>query len=400
MIFGLLSYTFFWISLAVLAYTFAGYSLLMRMLARLAPVLPSAQASEEEPRVAAVVIAHNESARIVARIENLLASTYPRERLHVLIVSDGSTDDTVARVQALGDDRVSVLARAERRGKASGLNAALAECDADLVVFADARQRFAADTIARLAAHFTDPKVGAVSGALEIEPTASGVGAAVETYWRHEKDLRAAEARWDSCIGCTGALYAIRRGVFAPIPEDTLLDDVVIPMQIAVRGYRILHDPAALAFDPQPLEPAAERVRKRRTLAGNFQMLFRYPAWLLPGRNRLWWQLISHKYLRVIAPVFLALVFFANLALVAVPFYRAIFAAQCACYALAVLGLIFPGMRNRAFALPAGFVLLNASAVLGFLHYLRGGAELSQWDRPMAVDAPEATPPVPRPGVD
>jgi cellulose synthase/poly-beta-1,6-N-acetylglucosamine synthase-like glycosyltransferase len=248
-----------------------------------------------------------------------------------------------------------------------------------------------------LAAHFADPQVGAVSGALEIERAASGLGSAVETYWRQEKELRAAEAKWDSCIGCTGAVYAIRRALFTPIPDDTLLDDVVIPMQIAVCGHRVLHDPVALAFDPQPLGPAAERVRKRRTLAGNFQMFFRYPAWLFPWRNRLWWQLISHKYLRIFAPALLALVLLANLALLASPFYRAIFVMQCACYTFAALGLAWPGLRSRVFTLPAGFVLLNASAVAGFLHFLRGGTGLQGWERSTAADAPATIPPAPRP---
>jgi cellulose synthase/poly-beta-1,6-N-acetylglucosamine synthase-like glycosyltransferase len=397
---GLFPLLAFWAGLSALAYTFAGYGLLMRLLASMRP-RPNANGTDEEmPHVTAVVIAHNESTRIVARIENLLASDYPRDQLRVLVVSDGSTDDTVARVRSIADPRVSMFPRGERHGKSSGLNAAIGECDAELVVFSDARQRFAADTIKRLAAHFADPQVGAVSGALEIECATSGVGGAVEAYWRHEKEIRAAESRWDSSIGCTGAVYAIRRSVFAPIPEDTLLDDVVIPMQIAVRGHRILHDPDALAFDPQPLEPAAERMRKRRTLAGNFQMLFRYPAWLLPWRNRLWWQLISHKYLRAFAPVWLALVFFANLTFLASPFYRATFALQCMCYTLAIFGLSFPALRNRIFTFPAGFVLLNASAVGGFLQYLRGGTNLQRWDRPKAVGVPPSTPPVPRPGAD
>jgi cellulose synthase/poly-beta-1,6-N-acetylglucosamine synthase-like glycosyltransferase len=397
---GLFPLAAFWTGIAALTYTFAGYALLIRLLARFRPRSDATETDGEKPRVTAVVVAHNESAHIVARVENLLASDYPRERLRVVVVSDGSTDDTAARVRSVSDPRVSVLSRAERHGKASGVNAALAECDADLIVFGDARQRFAVDTITRLAAHFADPQVGAVSGALEIEGATSGVGGAVEAYWRHEKEIRGAEAQWDSCIGCTGAVYAIRRSLFAPIPDDTLLDDVVIPMQIATQGYRILHDATALAFDPQPLEPAAERMRKRRTLAGNFQMLFRHPAWLLPWRNRLWWQLISHKYLRIFSPAWLALVFFANVTLIGSPFYRATFALQCACYTFAILGLVFPALRNRIFTFPAGFILLNVSVVSGFLQYLYGGANLHRWDRPKAAGVPPSTPPVPHPGAD
>ena len=375
-----LSLTAFWIGLAALAYTFVGYGLLMRLLARTRSRTATRGLPDEVPFVTAIIVAHNEDARIVARIENLLASDYPPDRLHVLLVSDGSTDDTVARARSIANPRVTILTRPVRSGKAACLNAALRQCSGDLVVFADARQRFAADTIARLVAHFADPKVGAVSGALEIESAQSGIGSAVDAYWRHEKGIRAAEAQWDSCIGCTGAVYAIRRALFAPIPDDTLLDDVVIPMQIAVRGYRVLHDPAALAFDPQPLEPAAESARKRRTLAGNFQMLARHPRWLLPWRNRLWWQLISHKYLRIFAPAFLAQILLANAALLARPFFRLAFLGQCGFYALAAIGGLFPRLKQRVFSLPAGFVFLNLTTIRAFWHYVRD-RDAHRWSR-------------------
>ena len=358
----------FWISGGALAYTFAGYGALMSLLARGRTLHRPAPATP--PDVCVVVVAHNEETRIAARLENLLAADYPPEKLRVLLVSDGSTDGTIARAQALDPARVSILAQPARSGKAAGLNAALAHATGDLVVFTDARQRFAPDAIARLAAHFTDPRIGAVSGALEIEAAGSAAGAGVDAYWRYEKSLRAAESLVDSCIGCTGAIYAIRRARFTPIPADTLLDDVVIPMQIAARGARVIHDPTALAFDPQPLETASEQRRKQRTLAGNFQMLFRYPAWLLPWRHRLWWQLLSHKYLRLAAPLFLLTALAANLALATRPFYQATLAVQVLFYTAAALGFL-PGLRRlRALALPAGFVFLNAMTLRGFHHYL------------------------------
>lgn len=366
----------FWSAGAVLVYTFVGYAGLMRWLARgrsgASPASPG-----EWPSVTGVVVAFNESARIAPRVENLLASDYPAEKLAVIVVSDGSTDDTAARVHALGDARVTVIKQPARSGKAAGLNAALASCRSEIVVFADARQRFDARAIRNLVRHFADPAVGAVSGSLEIEAAESGVGQAVDVYWRIEKRLRADEARIDSCIGCTGAIYAIRRECFAPIAEDTLLDDVVIPMQIAVQGRRVLHDPEALAFDPQSLEPAREQARKRRTLAGNFQMLFRHPPWLLPWRNRLWWQLISHKYLRLAAPLLLVIVFAASVRLSLTPFYGAMLGLQVVFYVLACIGMI-TGIKSRLFALPAGFVFLNAATVRAFWHYLTG-ANLHHW---------------------
>ena len=359
----------FWLSLGAMAYTFVGYSALMAWLARGRKIMPR-ELPDYPPDVCVLIVAHNEEPRIGARIENLLAADYPPEKLRVLLVSDGSTDATVARAQTFDPTRVNVLAQPTRAGKAAGLNAALALVTSEIVVFTDARQRFAPDAIARLAAHFADPRIGAVSGALEIEAASSAAGAGVDAYWRMEKALRSAESRVDSCIGCTGAIYAIRRALFTPIPADTLLDDVVIPMHIAATGARVIHDSDALAFDHQTLEPASEQRRKQRTLAGNFQMLFRYPGWLLPWRHRLWWQLLSHKYLRLAAPLFLVTTFAANLALAAQPAYRAILAGHVLFYTAAALGLALRARRWRVLSLPAGFVFLNFMTLRGLLYFL------------------------------
>ncbi len=284
----------FWTAIAALAYTFVGYRVLIRLLAGRGAAAPaSGVLSADPPDICAVVVAHNEEDRIAGRVLNLLAAEYPPERLRVLVVSDGSTDETVMKVEELRDARARVLALPERRGKAAGVNAAVHTAAAEVVVFTDARQQFDPDAISRLAAHFADARTGAVSGSLEIHGARSNTGRGIDAYWRFEKAIRLDESQWDSCIGCTGAIYAIRRALFEPLREDTVLDDVVIPMQIAMKGFRVRHDDGAVAFDPQPLEPAAERLRKQRTLAGNFQMLFRYPEWLIPGGSRLWWQLLS-----------------------------------------------------------------------------------------------------------
>jgi cellulose synthase/poly-beta-1,6-N-acetylglucosamine synthase-like glycosyltransferase len=369
----------FWISGAVLFFTFGGYPLLMRWLGR-KPRHPAPAPPTDWPTVTGVVVAFNEGRRIVARVENLLGADYPPEKLSVIVVSNGSTDDTVERVRALGDARITVLEQAGRAGKAAGLNDALAQCRSDLVVFSDARQRFEPATLRQLVRHFAEPAVGAVSGSLEIEPSEHGVASAVDTYWRMEKRLRADEARFDSCIGCTGAVYAIRRELFVPIPEDTVLDDVVIPMHVAEQKRRVLHDSEAIAYDPQTLDPEREKIRKQRTLAGNFQMLFRYPRWLVPWKHRLWWQLIAHKYLRLAAPPLLAIVFLASFLLCASPFYRLAFYAQVVFYALAILGIV-TRLKSRLLSLPAGFVFLNATTVRALWHYLTR-PNLHLWSAP------------------
>ncbi len=358
----------FWISCGLLCYTFFGYGLLIRAFARWRPqTSPSPDSTAPQPPVCIVLIAYNEETPIVERLRNLFAAQYPPEKLHVLLVSDGSTDATVAQAQTLREARLEIIEQPQRAGKAAGLNLALARCTAEIVVFTDARQRFDPEAIARLAAHFADPAIGAVSGELEIASAASVTGSGVDAYWRYERSLRAAESRYDSCIGCTGAIYALRRSLFVPIPADTLLDDVVIPLQAAVQGARVIHDSTALAFDPRPLEPDAELRRKQRTLAGGFQMAFRYPQWLAPGKNRLWWQLLSHKYLRLLGPFFLASALLANLVLRGSFFYDLSLAAQVALYLFAALG--FAGWRTRLGTLASGFVFLNAMTVMGLVYY-------------------------------
>ena len=353
---------------AALFYTFAGYALHIGILARLKPRVASQHSFSDGdlPEITVVLVAHNEAGRIEGRVANLLASDYPAERLRVRLVSDGSTDDTVARVPA--GPRVEVIARPTRTGKPSCLNAGVCAATSEIVVFADARQRFEPDTIRKLAVKFADPSVGAVSGALQIAPSGSNTGTAVDAYWQLEKWIRSSEAQFDSSIGCTGAVYAIRRALFQPIPADTILDDVIIPMQIALAGFRVLFEKSALAWDPQCLEPELEQSRKKRTLAGNFQMLFRYPGWLLPWKNRLWWQLLAHKYLRLAGPALLAVALISNGLLLSSGFCRVLFAAQCACYALAASSRFAP--RSRLAAIPAGFVFLNVMTLRALWHYL------------------------------
>ncbi|MCX6896452.1 MAG: glycosyltransferase family 2 protein [Verrucomicrobia bacterium] len=361
----------FWLSLAVLFYTFLGYPLLLFVLASLRDSCPTSAVPAPPPAITVVLAVHNEAVRIGPRLQNLLASDYPPGKLGIIVVSDGSTDATVQQIQALADPRVTLINQPQRQGKAHALNLALAAAKGEIIVFADGRQQFAPDTIAQLAKHFGDLQTGAVSGELIIASAASAAGSGVDTYWRLEKILRRSEARWDSSIGCTGAVYAIRRALYQPIPGDTILDDVVIPMQIALQGYRVAFEPAARAFDPQTLEPAREQIRKRRTLAGNYQMLFRHPAWLLPWRNRLWWQLISHKYLRLAAPLFLFLLFTANLLLLPCKLFWWPLLGQTLFYALALYGLTHPENKKRCLAIPAGFVFLNWMSAQSLWHYLR-----------------------------
>ncbi len=374
----------FWLSLLVMGYTYLGYPLLLRLLIggrdrlrrRWSPEPDPEPAAEPEPGslpfLSIVLVVYNEAGRIEARLRNLDDCDYPGPR-ELVVVCGGCTDDTAARARAWrGGLEVRVIEREGRSSKAAGLNVGVAEARGSLIVFADARQRFNRYALRRLVAPFADPRVAAVSGNLEIAASEDGAGAGIDAYWKFERWIRRLESDWDSVIGCTGAIYALRRDDFEPLPEDTILDDVVIPMRTLMKGHRVRFESEALAFDPQHLSPEKERLRKIRTLAGNYQMLFRYPEWLSPLRNRTWWQVISHKYLRLAGPFLLAacLVTSGWLARESA-FYALAFGGQLLCYALAALGMVFRDLRSPLVTAPAGFLFLQWQGLRALFHYLR-----------------------------
>ena len=372
--------TLFWLCVLVLGYTHLGYPALLWLRAQRRP--RAHHAAPSEPTVSVLVAAHNEAGHIQDRLENLLALDYPRERLEVVVASDGSTDETVARAQRYRNAGVTVVAFPQRRGKAAVLNDLVPRAHGEIVVLADARQRFEPGALRALVAPFADPAVGAVGGELMLQtarPGGPGVGEGVGVYWTYEKFIRRNESRVDSTVGVTGAIYAIRRALFERIPADTLLDDVLIPMQVARRGYRVLFEPAARAFDQASATAEAEFARKVRTLAGNFQLFARH-RWLLdPRENRLWWQTVSHKGCRLLGPPFLAGVLAANLALLGQPFYQLTLAGQAVLYAAALAGhlLRHTGRNARLLNVAHAFCLLNWAVVVGFWRFVSGRQQVT-----------------------
>ncbi|MDB6120474.1 MAG: glycosyltransferase family 2 protein, partial [Verrucomicrobiaceae bacterium] len=330
--------------------------------------LPVAEEAQELS-IAVVLVARNEEGRIAERLKNLVETATPALR-EMIVVCDGCTDGTAALAESFPDSRVRVLRVEPGRGKPAGVNAGVAAATSEVVVLCDARQRFLADTLPQLLAWFADPITGAVSGALEIEPSSSGTGQGVDAYWKLEKLIRRLESDLDSSVGCTGAVYAVRRAAYEPIADDTLLDDVLIPMKLAARGLRVRFCPTALAYDPQSLAGPAEQRRKVRTLAGNFQLLARHPLWILPGGHRLWWKLIAHKYLRLAGPLMLAVLLACSWMLRSQPLYLAAFSAQAALYIGAVLAWCLPGLKVRVLSMAAGFLFLQVCIVRGFFWWL------------------------------
>ena len=366
-----------WASLILVAYTFCGYPLLLALWSWLKPQALITRAPIT-PAVSIVIAAWNEAPRLVARINNCLEQRYPSDHLEIIIVSDGSTDDTFSVVSAFDHRRVRLVQLEKREGKAAALNAGVSTAEGEIVVFTDARQRFAPDVVARLVSHFPDPAVGAVTGELVLEsekglPEGKGMG----LYWTIEKAIRSMESAIDSVVGATGAIYAIRKELYRPLQPGTILDDVVVPMTIVMQGFRVVFDRQAIAVDQLSGDYRQEFRRKVRTLAGNYQAFRWYPNWLSPKQNRLYIQFVSHKVCRLAAPFALLILFITSLTLVSSG-YASLFVMQVLAYTMALAGwmLLRLGVRERVTAAAFSFCLLNYAALVGAVRFFRGDQDL------------------------
>ena len=369
----------FWISIVAIFYTYIGYPVVVWLLGRLRNLKVSK--SSVTPRVSVVIACHNEASNIEARIKNLLESDYPARLLEIVIISDGSTDFTADIARRYASNRVHVFAYGEQRGKATALNVGAEIASGEIIIFADARQWFEPDAIKELASNFADVRVGAVSGELLLDGGANAtVGEGVGLYWKYEKWIRKSESRFNSVIGATGAVYAIRRKLWHPLPKETILDDVYTPMQIALSGSRIVFDEKARAHDRATDSASREFSRKVRTLTGNYQLCQLMPRVLLPT-NALLFQFYSHKLMRLAAPIFFLILLAANLAIVALPssatntlFYEVSLAAQIIFYASVLAGgyLLKHKRKVRLLNFAYVFSVMNAAALVGLIYFILG----------------------------
>lgn len=383
----------FWLSAAVIGYVYILYPLLLAVLARLRR--SGLRSSNPCPRsVSVIVAAHNEEAAIGKRLDELTALI--RESGvdgEVIVVSDGSTDTTALVARRHTQGPVHVLELPTRGGKAAALSAGAAIATHEILVLSDTRQSWAPGALKLLLENFRDPAVGAVSGDLVVE-RAPGVLAGVGLYWRYEKWLRKLESQVFSTVGVTGAISAVRRELFPPIPSGTILDDVYWPLRVAMQGFRVVHDARACAYDRLPERAWDEFLRKIRTLSGNYQLLTRLPTALLPWRNPVWFQFVSHKLLRLVVPWALLLML-GTASLLPGPWYRLAFGAQVTFHTLGVLGLWHVSKTRLRLASAAGsFLILNAAAWLAFWVWVSGRSGTS-WRKISYRTAPANAPVVP-----
>jgi cellulose synthase/poly-beta-1,6-N-acetylglucosamine synthase-like glycosyltransferase len=348
---------------AIVFYIIAGYPILLAFFTRRAA--PPVQKDKDFRTTVSVLMAVRNGEEFIGRkLECLLGLDYPAHLMEILVVSDGSTDATEAIAESFANRGVRLI-RASRAGKAAAINAALRHASGEILFFTDVRQPLDPDSLSHLVANFADPSIGAVTGELHfLGPDTTGEEADMELYWRYELLARRRHSRIDSTFSTTGCIYAIRRSLAAPIPADTLSDDVVIPLRAFFRGYRVIVDPEAIAFD-HPTSEGGEFRRKLRTLAGVWQVHVRLPA-LFTGANRMRLDFLSHRFARLVLPWAILLVWAATLALPASPFRRFLLIDELALVALAALDYLVPkGFFLKRVSSPArSFLVMNLASLL------------------------------------
>ena len=380
----------FWLAAALVGYSYLGYPAWLWLRSRWSPRPvrrsssqgsgQSSSPSSAVPAVTAVMVVRNEEAVIARKLENLLMLDYPRAKLDLVVVSDGSSDRTPAILADSARDsrvrtRLRTLIKPASEGKAAGLNDAIKLATGDVLLFTDARQQIESNALRLLIENFADPDVGAASGELMLgDPTSGETGKGMGLYWRVEKKIRELESASGSVVGATGAIYCARRTLLdgSLLPESTILDDVLLPMQIVRKGSRVIFDARARAWDSPDLGEGREFSRKVRTLSGNYQLLQLAP-WLLSSQNAIRFEFITHKLSRLAVPFALLALLIASIFLPQ-PFYRAALGAQLAFYALSLAALagVKIGPLSRIADPARTFVVLNSAAMVAFINFVTG----------------------------
>jgi len=358
--------------LGLLAFTYVGYAIVIGVLARVASggrQLPPAD-DASLPTVSVCLPVCDAAAQLRPKIDSLLAQDYPADKIEIVIYCDGCKDDSEAVARAIAAEpasagRIRVIAETRRLGKPSGINAVAAAATGEMLLLNDVRQALSPRTVRAMVGTLADPKIGFATGELMV-PGSGGVG----LYWRYERWIRWQESRFRGIPGITGAIAMMRRAEFTPLPPDVILDDVWMPMKMALAGKRAHMTADAQAYETA-FEDDKEFRRKARTLTGNYQLFAMLPGLLVPFVNPIWFETFSHKILRLLAPwmmVGLLALTVAGFASEGGWLWTALLAAQLAFYVAAAAGR-FAGPIGR---LSRTFVVMNAAAVVGLARFLRG----------------------------
>lgn len=380
----------FWISLFLVFYTFFGYGILLYVLVRIKRLLkPNKRALyqfDELPTCTLIVAAYNEEAYITEKIENTLLLNYPAGKLDIIFVTDGSSDRTPELVAEYS--QIKLMHSPERRGKITAVHRAIEEVKTEVMVFTDANTFLNADALVLLCQHYADVKVGAIAGEKRVMIEENADATAGEGfYWKYESKLKAWDSELYSVVGAAGELFSIRHDLYEPVPANSVLDDFMISMRIAEKGYVIIYEPEAYAMESSSANITEELKRKVRIAAGGIQSVIWLKSLLNPFKLPvLTFQYVSHRVLRwTVTPFLMILALILNAVLVALDapvFYTVLLCGQVLFYLSAWLGKVMEDkkLRVKLLFIPYYFCMMNYAIVAGLFRYFFGTQSV-MWDK-------------------
>ncbi|MBO8092484.1 MAG: glycosyltransferase family 2 protein [Prosthecochloris sp.] len=381
-----IAYFLFWACLGLIIYTYIGYGMLVWLLLK-AGVGTASRTDRQgfEPDVTLLIAAYNEKEWIAEKVANCRELDYPENKLRIMFVTDGSTDGTPDILRSYPG--ITVLHEPQRGGKTAALNRAMDFIETPLVIFTDANTMLNSDAVRNMVRHYNDPSVGCVAGEKRIRQSekdaASGAGEGM--YWKYESFLKKNDSRLWSAVGAAGELFSIRTELFEKLESDTLLDDFMISLRIAARGYRVIYEPDAYAIEAPSAGLQEEMKRKIRICAGGIQSVIRLRQLLNPFRHPLlWFEYISHRVLRwTLTPLALAGLLVVNILLVNEHlFFQLFLGAQLMFYLMALAGWIVEQrkIRFKLLFIPLYFSMMNIAVFIGCYRYMTG-RQSAMWEK-------------------
>lgn len=376
---------FFFISIFAIGYNYVLYPVAINLYCqfRRDPHLDKIDLEVELPKVTFVVAAYNEEKVITQKIENTLELDYPKEKLQIIIVSDGSDDDTATIAKSYSDKGIFAMHIPERQGKSAALNRALQKAEGEIILFSDANNDFNKQAVKELVKHFSDPKIGAVTGAKHIyaseqREAAKGDG----LYWKYEAFIKKAESEIGSITAAEGEILAVKKSLMKPIDPNKINDDAAITFDIVKSGYRMLYEPNARSEEHASSDLIDDINVKIRMTAGGFQTMFNEASFLFPPKTWFAFSFFSHKILRWMTPHMLMMAFMTNAMLFEYYIFKLFFVVQLSFY-----GIAFYGWLNRSkeqlptiIYVPMYFTVMNVALFRGFMRYVEGSQKVT-WDK-------------------
>ena len=384
----------FWLSVFFIIYTYIGYPVLIALIAKLMP-FQSRVSGASDPFVTLLITAYNEEAVIEKKIENSLSLNYPSDKLQIIVAADGSSDRTAEIVGRFHDRGVKLNHTSLRDGKLAAINRAIVQARGDIVVFSDANNMYDQDAIRKLIAPFSDPSVGASTGAKLIIQDGSDLSGAEGIYWKYESWIKTNETVLGTCTSSVGEILAIQRELYKPPPSHIINDDYYIVLDLIKRGFRIFYVAEARSFEYISATARDEMVRRTRMNTGKYQAIFMSYGLLPFNRPVLLWQIISHKYFRAFLPFGFIGALLTNIFLVLLPkdastsllgmsalYAWTFLSIQLFFYLLAGLGSLvkFQGLLGKLVYLPTYLVNSNIAILKGFYGFI-SGKQTNIWER-------------------